>query len=734
MSSFQLNLPTDIPWERICHTEDMADTNPCDQTAPPKWQSSIAVFRYVPDEEYQRYDKGRRLIYYKVSCTISSYQPQSDEVQGALAQTGVLTTGEARELKKKLESFAPCNGAIVQVTVAPHEEGIPVRDYPYIADVQPTQRALYEQVTDTNEVASRSFENLNVRKSGGTTESQEVVDIDKGFSVSGQAEVSGSYAGVGAGVGAGGSYSKNIEMGTRSLGQQDRSRIESTDSGREARESFSHTTQITQMYTLLQAYHVGTNRVMFYISPRPHAVEEPSGFIRGPRQIDGMQEFFLIVNQDAKQELPCLSVRLDTGHLTVIDQTDYDESEPPTELSVSAVGLPPSELDPNKLAAPEGNDPGFSFNYDCYQSVPSIDQHSATARAGYVVKQVVDIGPVEVLFGSTDVVLDPRPPQDSRSVTLTARAQGHACYRNGNGDAGNTAALTAAGSLFAGPVGTLGGLIAGATGSDAPGFEEVKAVVVGYARRTVRVHWRSETKTKKTGEKQVLLVTTRVLCCCDEPSTPPKIVEIVPLPVELEVAVKRPPVSGSDSSSSGGSTSTSDNSGGGGDTTGSGGVAINPGIPGTGTGVGTTTRTMSARVANELGTFIVNETARVASSVSDPVGAPALDGELALARVAELTRAIPRLTRLLARPAKSIEGLGADAEKRLTEVALPGSPAGDAPNREAVAATSTGALAERLGVSEPEAVTLRLAALGFGRAPRAKESPAKGNPSGSRKR
>jgi hypothetical protein len=142
---------------------------------------------------------------------------------------------------------------------------------------------------------------------------------------------------------------------------------------------------------------------------------------------------------------------------------------------------------------------------------------------------------------------------------------------------------------------------------------------------------------------------------------------------------------------------------------------------------------MSARVANELGTFIVNETARVASSVSDPVGAPALDGEVALARVAELSRVIPRLTRLLARPAKSIEGLGAAAEKRLTEVALAGSPAGNAPNRESVVATSTRVLADRLGVSEPEAVTLRLAALGFGKAPRGSEPSEKGSQSKSRK-
>src|SRR5882757_3964251 len=181
MGVIGLTFPTDIQWERVCHSEDMDDTSPCDQTAPPKWQSSIAVFRYVPEEEYQTY-KGRRLVYYKVSCTISSYQPQADEVEGAIAKAGALTLSEAQELDRKLKSYAPCNGAILQVTVAPQEDGVRRRDYPYITQVQPNQRALYEQATDSNEVASRSLEELNVTKGGGTTKSQEVLDIDKGTS------------------------------------------------------------------------------------------------------------------------------------------------------------------------------------------------------------------------------------------------------------------------------------------------------------------------------------------------------------------------------------------------------------------------------------------------------------------------------------------------------------------------------------------------------------------------
>jgi hypothetical protein len=700
MGVIGLAFPTDIRWQRVCHSEDMTDTKPCDEIAPPKWQSSIAIFRYVPEDEYQVYE-GRRLVYYKVTCTISSYQPQVDEVQGAIAKAGALTTGEAQELDRKLQSYAPCNGAILQVTVAPNEEGVRRRDYPYIAQVQPNQRALYEQVTDSNEVASRSVEDLAVTKGGGTTKSQEVLDIDKGTSVSGQVQVSGQYAGVGGGVGVGGSYTHNIEQGTKSMGEQGRSRTETTDSLREARETTSHTTQLTQMYNLLQAYHVGTNRVMFYVTPRPHTIEEPSGFIRGPREIDGVQEFFLIVNQDEDQKLPCLSVRLDTGHLTKMDDMVFDESEPPTELQVNAYANPPGELDPNKTAAPEGGDPGFSLHYDCYYSPEDVDIASATAKPGYVVKVVNNILE-DVNRGSTDLVIDPKPPADARSVTLTAKAKGHACYRNSEGDHANDLALIGAGSAVAGFLGTIGGGIAAATGSDAPGLEEVKNLEIGYARRTVRVHWRSEARTKKIGERLVLLITTRVLCCCDEPSTPPKIVEIVPLEIETaEIrlpgdrrAFEREQVPGPPPKEDGApSTDPIDE------------VATPPGV-------------MTAREANDLAANVVAETARVASSIDNPAEAPARDTELALARVAELALEVPRMRRRLMQPAETIDGLGDAAEKRLTKVPLPDSPAGILPSRLSVAATPTPNLADSLKVDESDAVQLRLAALGFGKAPR----------------
>ncbi len=127
------------------------DPKGCDQGAPPRWQTSIAVFRYVPEEEYQVYP-GRRIIYYKVSCTITGYQPQSEEI-GAAIDWNKLTLQEIADYEKALTEPPPCHGAIVRATVTPPDKGR-LGDYPYFMDFQPKQRLLYEQVTDAAETTS----------------------------------------------------------------------------------------------------------------------------------------------------------------------------------------------------------------------------------------------------------------------------------------------------------------------------------------------------------------------------------------------------------------------------------------------------------------------------------------------------------------------------------------------------------------------------------------------------
>ena len=168
-----LNLPIEIPWERVCVSNDMVDQGRGPDEAPALWQSSLALFRYVPPDEYQVYP-GRRIIYYKLSCTITNYQPRDQQIMGQIDPYGLShgTIGD-EEVKRRLATSLPCTAAVVQVTVLPHGGAQSFRNQPYFLEAQPRQRLLYEQVSETQERASRSLESLQIRKDAASSNSLE---------------------------------------------------------------------------------------------------------------------------------------------------------------------------------------------------------------------------------------------------------------------------------------------------------------------------------------------------------------------------------------------------------------------------------------------------------------------------------------------------------------------------------------------------------------------------------
>lgn len=189
--SFRMNLPTDVPWERICVSKDMMDDVVCDRRLPGKWRTSLAVFKYIPEEEYQLYPKYK-ISYLKVTVTITGYQPLDKEIQGRINWQGVNVETIAG-VTDLLNTYLPCHGAILQVMVGPKRtEGIRVEDYPFFMDFEPKKRELYEMVTDTKERQSRSMETLNLGKAGGSTRSQEVLDVDQGGGGGGQLMIFGT--------------------------------------------------------------------------------------------------------------------------------------------------------------------------------------------------------------------------------------------------------------------------------------------------------------------------------------------------------------------------------------------------------------------------------------------------------------------------------------------------------------------------------------------------------------
>jgi hypothetical protein len=539
----------------------MMDRLACDSDRPAKWNSSIVVFRYVPDEDYQIYP-GRRLTYLKVVCTITGYQAKADEIEGIIKDvSGLTTTDLSDEIEKAAASVMPCSEALLQVTVAPPEAArVPLDRYPYFMDFQPKKREMIEMATDTNEVMSRSLENLNVGKSSGTTQSQEVLDVDKGTSVSGSAE--GSYAGTGGGASF--SYSRSGEWGTKQMGGNQSGLTRTTDETHERRETVSHSTQLTQMWHLLDSYHLGTNRALFFVQPRPHVLQAPSGFVgNSPRPIEGIQEFFLVVNQPLDTPEFCIGVRLDTGHLVETPVIEYDyrtETLPPASFANPTPVVEDTDLE-------NAGSTFVQLRNDCILSLPFLGCVARyTASAKYDCKRrtrslpttytpapvnneeyVLDVANTEnnpnntgdgTIFGYTVVAAGTQitgnatytiaPAADGSALTIAISATSGACFKAPSTEMVQNVAV----SPEAGVIGTiaafLGVPIAAVISTLAAG-EEIATLISHASQPNVinqqtaaatvllQVFLRSKDPIIDTGRKvRKFTVTTRGLCCCKD--------------------------------------------------------------------------------------------------------------------------------------------------------------------------------------------------------------------------
>ncbi|WP_340818401.1 hypothetical protein [Methanolobus sp. WCC4] len=302
-----LQFPEDIKWKRLCVSEDMVDEGICDKEKPPRWRSSVAAFSYEPPKEEQVYE-GRIITYLKIVATITGFQPNGKELDVSDDAWDVLPGIE--EFRDKLDEYFPCYGALLSVSVGPtkpEESVFKADEYPYFVDFEPKKRELYEMVSESGERVSRSVQSVNVKKGTTTTNSTEVLDIDMGFNVG--LKVGGEKEGAGL------NYGQQGQWGTKELSQTQRMDIRTTDGLEEIREGFSRTTNLSQMYSLFQAYHLGTNRAIFFLQPRPHIVTSNFTFVNGPRQLEGIQEVFLVVSRPHNMMGLCLEVELETAHV-----------------------------------------------------------------------------------------------------------------------------------------------------------------------------------------------------------------------------------------------------------------------------------------------------------------------------------------------------------------------------------------------------------------------------------
>lgn len=304
-----MSLPIDIPWKRLGTSKDMMDNKP-DRRYPIKWRSSLSIFYYEPPAEEQKLD-DRIITYIKVSCTITGFQKLAEGPEVSMLPKDLLEPWKQvpwHNYYKSVRPYYPCYGAMLQVAVFPRGSSgqqFSLDKYPFIVDFEPKKREMYESATEAKQMMSQSRSGINVKKGTTTTEHQEDNFNFGGFIKGAVGKAAGTHLGAGFNASGGRKWGTTTETVDQMT----------ADYSREKRENYSYTTNISHMYHLMKGYHLGTNRALFLVLPRPHIMDSEYTFVNGPRKLEGIQEFFLTIERPKDVPKFCVEATLETAHL-----------------------------------------------------------------------------------------------------------------------------------------------------------------------------------------------------------------------------------------------------------------------------------------------------------------------------------------------------------------------------------------------------------------------------------
>lgn len=301
----EITYPNEIPWKLLATSRDMMDTDISDREFPEKWKSSMAFFCFEPEFDPEVLS-DRKIVYLKVVCSVTGYQVDGNELGVDVERPNEWDSRVYENFHDLIRDYYPCYGALLHLAVFPKGDN-ELTHFPHIIDFEPKKREMFEVVTETGEVMSRSLHALKVNTGGTNTTSMETIDVDKGWSFG----TDFKYKDTGGGIKLGSEY----ELGSKAMSQGQNVNLRQIDASQEAKETVSHTTQLQQMYHLLDSYHLGTNRALFVITPRPHIVDQELSVTNGPRRLEGIQEFFLVVAMPADSTGLCVVGQLETSHL-----------------------------------------------------------------------------------------------------------------------------------------------------------------------------------------------------------------------------------------------------------------------------------------------------------------------------------------------------------------------------------------------------------------------------------
>src|SRR5438552_4680236 len=81
------------------------------------------------------------------------------------------------------------------------------------------------------------------------------------------------------------------------------------------------------MYQHYNGYHLGTNRALFLIAPRPHTASSGDqtdfNLINGERRLEGVQDVFVIIHMPKSLDGFCIQAGLDTGHQATVSTPQH---------------------------------------------------------------------------------------------------------------------------------------------------------------------------------------------------------------------------------------------------------------------------------------------------------------------------------------------------------------------------------------------------------------------------
>ena len=292
-----LKLPQEPTWKLLGCSPDMMDTQFCNKRFPFHWRSSLAIsaFEPRPEDQPEVLCEGR-ITFLKITATIAGYQPSEGETKVGHASFPNVPT---EDLSSIIDQYFACYGALLNVAVFPNpHDNKNLRDFPHIIDVEPKTRDLVQASSETGDILTSSKSNVKTNKSLTHTESSET-----GYELTASAGIPKKFS-------VGGKLShKNTET------EQENWSV-NADAWRERQEKEGSNTQVSQLYNLLSSYHIGTNRVQFLMLARPHVLQptDHRTFVNGLRQIEGVQEFLLIVARPPEVRGLCIEALLETGH------------------------------------------------------------------------------------------------------------------------------------------------------------------------------------------------------------------------------------------------------------------------------------------------------------------------------------------------------------------------------------------------------------------------------------